>query len=442
MSCNCHIVPCNCAESIFLGSSWRCNDNTTTSTTSTSTTSTTTSSTTSTTTTLAPQIFTINNDSQYEDLEYFVFGVGNGTQLLTNGFVQPTQSFSQTLSIISGTTSLTIWVKQLSGNIIYVTATLEVTGEPTDIDSYSNGVTEFQFNDLITNALLYELTITDETPITTTTTTSTTSTTTSSSTTTTTTSIAPDPLIIRVLNNRTSAIGFNTMAWYGTTPFTPYYPLLGGLLLGSQTQTAYNSIFGSSNQTTLRYENTGSAGVLVSMYFSDDNGSSYSLLGTANLVGHTGGAYPATQQTFTTNPNNTGVTNIIEFRVTNGEYSTSNYIIRVVNNTGFNVNLNQLIGRTSPSNVSYFTANNPTINSGVTQQFYSGALLEPSTRITINNSPTNEQFNVSFYYSDNNGASYSLVGSGFVTIGGTLDNSYSTPSPGTGIQCILEIRLS
>lgn len=280
-------------------------------------------------------------------------------------------------------------------------------------------------------------TTTTTTTSTTTTSTSTTTTSSTSSTTTTTTTLAPDPLRIFVTNGRSSAIGFNTQVWSDTIP---YYTLQGGALLAAQTQTTYNSTFGASNTSVLRYENTGTAGVTVTMYFSDNNGSTYSLLGSANLAAYSGsGPYPFTEQTHTTTRNGIGVTNLIQFLVTNGVYSTSQYIIRVVNNTGFTVDLD-VQGRSSPSNLNYFASTNVNIATATTQTLVTSTLLEAATRITMLNN--GEEMNVSFYYSNNNGTSYSLVGSAFLGISGTSDNSYATVTPGNNANCILEIRLS
>lgn len=438
--CNCKIRPCVCEESIFIDS-WKCNDNTTTSTTSTSTTSTTTSSTTTTTTTLNPQLFTINNNSQYDDLEYFVFHVNNGTNLITRGIIQSGQSFSHSFNILNAGT-VTIWVRQYYSQLIYVSTTLEVTGQPDDIKSYGNGVIDFQYNSVIPNASLYELTIIDEAPITTTTSTtsSTTSTSTTSSTTTSTTTLAPDPLIVRVTNNRTSPIGTNTETRWGTAPFTSYYGFVGTSVAANSNVTLYNGPFGLTNQTNIIYQNTGFQPVTVSVYYSNNNGVSYSLLGTHNLSAATVPPYPQFNQTYNTVPNNTGVTNIIDLRVTNGAYSTSNYTIRVINNAGYQIDLNQIINRSSPSNLVYSTTNNLTLNSGANQQLYTGNLLEASTRVTIRNQ--GEQFLASFYYSNNNGTSFTLVGSTNVGFGALVDNSYLTASPGNGSNCILEIRLT
>lgn len=322
---------------------------------------------------------------------------------------------------------------------LYLT-TSTTTSSTTTITSTSTTTTTTTSSTTTTTTTAAPTTTTTTTSTTTTTTTTvpTTTTTTTSSTTTTTTTEARDPLEIFVVNSRSSVIGYNTQAWSG---ITPYYNLSGNILSAGNTQTTFNGMFGISNSTKLRYENTGNSGVTVTMYFSDDNGSSYSLLGSANLAAHAGGSapYDFVEQTYTTTPNGIGVTNLIQFLVTDGQYSTSQYIIRVVNNTGFTVDLD-IIGRSSPSNNSYFTSTNVNIATGSTQVLSTATLLEAATRITMNNN--GEQVNVAFYYSNNNGSSYSLVGTAFLGISGTLDNAYSTATPGNNATCILEIRLS
>lgn len=321
---DCRVIS-NCEESIFGGTSWRCNDNTTSTTTSTSTTSTTTSSTTTTTTTLAPESFTFINNSQYNDLEYFVFAVGSGTTLLATGFVQSSQTIVRQAYIPSGSTSVTIWVKQFSGDTIYVTTSLVAGADPAIIFSYPLGVTEFQYNGVTDDESTYVLTIADETPITTTTTTSTSTTsttstsstsTTTSSTTTTTTTEARENLIVRVRNMGSPAIGFNTKS-INVDGFiqTDYYALTGGALISGGTQTPYNSMVGTGNQTRVIYENTAAREVAGSLYWSNDNGSTYSLVGSFFLIPYSGaGAYPKDDSVYNT-PQSTTTGNILEIRV-------------------------------------------------------------------------------------------------------------------------------
>lgn len=338
MNDNCAILAIPCEDSLFTVTG-RCTDITTTTTSTTSTSTTTTSSTTTTTTTLTPQTFTINNDSLYPDLQYFVYEINpTGTPLLLSGFVQPTETKIHTFNTSATATSVTIYVKQYQGNTIYVTATLEVTSQPDDIDDYPFGVTEFQFNNVIDSALNYELTIEDTDPIITTTSTSTTSTTstststtststststtststttTTSSTTTTTTTIEEN-ILIRVKNVGTPTIGFNTQAWNvnGLTQIQ-YYALTGGVLTSGNTQTPYNNNIEAGNQTRVLYENTTTNELTISFYWSINNGTSYTLLGSVFIPPYSGvGPYTFDDSIWNTVPNGIGITNILEMRV-------------------------------------------------------------------------------------------------------------------------------
>lgn len=314
-----------CKEPLYIDS-WRCSEGTTSTTTSSSTTTTTSSTTTTTTTTVAPEHFVITNNSEYNDLEYFVFAIVGGTTLLFTGFVQSGQTKNHYVNIPTGATSLTFWVKQYSGNIIYINTSLQVDSD-TPIDfSYGNGISEFQYNDVDATGDLYTLIIDDETPITTTTTTSTSTTsttststtsTTSSTTSTTTTTEARENLIIRILNNGPAAIGFNTQSWnISGSVQTSYYALTGGALVASGTQTPYNSMVGVGNQTRFRYENTAEREIILSLYWSNDNGATYSLVGSVFIPPYSGsGSYPFDDSIYTTIQSST-TGNILEARVT------------------------------------------------------------------------------------------------------------------------------
>lgn len=432
-----------CDESIFIGSGWRCNDNTTTSTTFTTTSSTSTSSTTTTTTTLAPKIFTIINESTYEDIEYYVFAIISGTPVLASGIVQPDQEIIHSIIVPAGASELTIWLKTQNSGTIFVTTVLSIPTLPDNILSFPNGTRDVQYNNVPTSYNNYEVVIDNLIiPTTTTSTTTSTTSTTTSSTTTTTTTTVPDPFEINVVNQRTAVMGHNISANWGTFPFSAYFPLTGMTTAPSNTSVYYNSTFGNTNQTSILYQNTGNSPVTVGVYYSNNNGGLYSLLGTYNLSAHAGGSapYPSFNQTFNTPPNNTGVKNILQMRVTNGAYSTSNYIIRIVNNAGYGLNLAQVINRASPSNTVYSTTNNLTLNSGSSQQLYSGNLLEANTRVTLTNA--GEQFIATLFFSNNNGANFSNLGVFPVNFAGNLDTTVATPSPGNSNTCILEIRLT
>lgn len=331
------IVTPSCESPLFLGDSWRCNDNTTTSTTSTSTTSTTSSSTTSTTTTIAPKEFTIINNSQYDDLQYFVYAIGGVTTILLDGFVNSGDTRTGTYNIPQGTTSITIYVKQIDSTLMYIQTLLYVNNILTETNVYNTGTIEFQWNNIDENANDLRVVINDTTPLTTTSTTSTTTTTststtststtstTTSSTTTSTTTQAPDNLIIRIKNIGSLSAGLNTRAWNirEIPPFSPivtqYYPSTGATLAAGNTQTFYNGPIAAGNKTRVLYQNTSDfREISGTVYWSTNNGASYTLLHSFFLPPSPPpptSSYPEDDSVYLTIPNNTGINNILEIRI-------------------------------------------------------------------------------------------------------------------------------
>lgn len=308
--------PCVCGQSLST-------------TTTTMTTYHTTSTTTTTTTTVPPceqNSFTLTNNLATTNMVYELLDTDDN--IIIQGFVLAGGTINRIFPCCEG--ELKVKIYQLNGQSFSTTA--QVTQGSVNSYTYYN-VTEIELGtDVLdcedTTIVLNTPPVTTTTTTSTTTSTSTTSTTTTStsttSTTTSTTTTAFIGLQVSVLNNGTGTIGFNTQTWNikdnvlpAPPTVTSLYGLTGDTAAPAATEVQYSGTFGTGQKSRLRYENTGSANIIVAIYFSINNGSSYTHLGSYDLLGYTGsGPYPFIENTYVTVPA-PGSVNRIQFRIIN-----------------------------------------------------------------------------------------------------------------------------
>jgi hypothetical protein len=295
MNCSCNHNPCNCSsvvytEQLFMcDNSWKCNQPSTTTTSTTSTSTTTTTSSTTTTTTTCQKTLTIVNNTDYTNLFYVLREEGNDAPKI-QGFVLDNSTITRTYYATPGI-ELLLEVFSDNGQLLYVLATLEVTGHPDDIINYNSGTTEVEFDNIDEEACDVTLTLDDTTPLTTTTTTTTSTTTTSTSTTTTTTSSTTTTtttegstsLIIQANNIGTDTFCSIDVEAY-RSPANTIFSNDTSVVLSPFVPTPVNLYTGtlplSQNLTRLRVRTVPSSPSVStwSVYYSNDNGSSFSLL--------------------------------------------------------------------------------------------------------------------------------------------------------------------
>ena len=148
-------------------------------------------------------------------------------------------------------------------------------------------------------------------PTTTTTSTSTTTTTSTSSTSTTTTTISPStqPLTIDLINNKSVAIYGQLGAVSDPLATTTYFSNTIFDLAAGISHEFYSGTL-SENATKIYIENDSGASFTVGVYYSQNNGTSYSLLRSFTLAN---GTFDDTS--YSTPANLTGLTNKIEVRI-------------------------------------------------------------------------------------------------------------------------------
>lgn len=147
-------------------------------------------------------------------------------------------------------------------------------------------------------------------PATTTTTSTSTTTTSTSSTSTTTTTLNPaiQPLKINIVNQKAVTIAGVNNATASPVGTAYYTGSSFNLLTGTQVQT-YSGLL-ADNSTILYLQNLSGASIGVNIWYSQDNGASFMNLGSYDLVN---GATNTT--TYATHSNTTGLTNILEIRI-------------------------------------------------------------------------------------------------------------------------------
>lgn len=143
--------------------------------------------------------------------------------------------------------------------------------------------------------------------------------------------------------------------------------------------------------------------------------------------------------TTTTTTSTTTTTTSSSTTTTTTTYSSSTLKIKVTNNQFIDADID-LYCDSNPSNNVYIPTSNVTLVATSSNQLYSGTLLESKTDIILTNNA--DTITVGVYYSQNNGTTYTYLGGAVLNNGNTLNNFYNTPSPGTGSNCILDIRLS
>jgi hypothetical protein len=301
-----------------------CNqDRTTTTTTFTtsSTTSTTTSSSTTTTTTCNPFVFTLSNDSSYDNIYWELRDADTGI-VVDSGYIQSGTSVERDICcgvtdnlciygeyVQPGTMDVEV-VYGMNSDIYYgvtefstcnigptppyvsTTSTTSTTTTTSSTTSTTTTLPTFECTPGgdFTVYILDAPSTTTTTTSTTTTTTSTTTTTTTSSTTTTTTTVAPITLDYIVVSQGSKTIGITNTAWNVEDVPPPASPIINNyfnpttsLLVPPNTQTLYSGEFFEGNKIKITVTNTAMYAESVYLYYSNNNGLSFTLLGAYDL---------------------------------------------------------------------------------------------------------------------------------------------------------------